>query len=41
MKEESKSMLSNFLEENRFELDSYLTFLFDQNNNDPENGSKA
>ncbi|MDY0943364.1 hypothetical protein [Priestia megaterium] len=41
MKEESKSMLSNFLEENRFELDSYLTFLFDQNNNDLENGSKA
>ncbi|MFP3667849.1 hypothetical protein SB717_22140 [Priestia sp. SIMBA_032] len=41
MKEESRSMLSNFLEENRFELDSYLTFLFDQNNNDSENGSKA
>ncbi|MFS0907756.1 hypothetical protein AB3N02_32915 [Priestia aryabhattai] len=41
MKEESKSILSNFCEENRFELDSYLTFLFDQNNNDPENGSKV
>ncbi|MDF2011245.1 hypothetical protein [Priestia megaterium] len=41
MKEESKSMLSDFCEENRFELDSYLTFLFDQNNNDPENGSNV
>ncbi|WP_302053444.1 hypothetical protein [Priestia megaterium] len=40
MKEESKSMLSNFLHEDQFELDSYLTFLFDQNNNDSENGSK-
>ena len=41
MKEESKSMLSNFFEENRFELDSYLTFLFNKINNDTENVSKV
>jgi hypothetical protein len=41
MKEESKSKLSNFFEENRFELDSYLTFLFNQINNDTENVSKV
>ncbi|MDH2363560.1 hypothetical protein [Priestia megaterium] len=40
MNEESKSILSNFFEENQFELDSYLTFLFDQINNDNENVSK-
>ncbi|MDH2449205.1 MULTISPECIES: hypothetical protein [Priestia] len=41
MNEESKSILSNFFEENQFELDSYLTFLFDQINNDNENVSKV
>ncbi|MEI2342340.1 hypothetical protein [Priestia megaterium] len=41
MNEESKSILSNFFEGNQFELDSYLTFLFDQINNDNENVSKV
>jgi len=41
MKEENKSMLSNFFEGKRFELDSYLTFLFNQINNDNENGSRV
>jgi hypothetical protein len=41
MKEENRSVLSNFFEENRFELDSYLTFLFNQINNDNENVSKV
>ncbi|WP_413030526.1 hypothetical protein [Priestia aryabhattai] len=36
MREESKSMLDDFIEDNQFELDSYLTYLFDQINNDSE-----
>jgi len=41
MKEKNKSRLSNFFEENRLELDSYLTFLFNQINNDNENRSRV
>ncbi|MED4287008.1 hypothetical protein P4678_25920 [Priestia megaterium] len=36
MREESKSVLDDFVEDNQFELDSYLTYLFDQINNDIE-----
>ncbi|MED3932397.1 hypothetical protein ABEY43_26095 [Priestia megaterium] len=32
MGEESKPMLDDFVEEDQFELDSYLTYLFDQIN---------
>jgi hypothetical protein len=34
MREESKSMLDSFVEDNQFELDSYLTYLFDQVNHE-------
>ncbi|MDY0943689.1 MULTISPECIES: hypothetical protein [Priestia] len=34
MREESKSVLDDFVEDNQFELDSYLTYLFDQINHD-------
>lgn len=33
MREDSNSMLYDFIEGNQFELDSYLTYLFDQINN--------
>ncbi|WP_427127814.1 hypothetical protein ACQCPQ_30165 (plasmid) [Priestia megaterium] len=36
MGEESKPMLDDFVEEDHFELDSYLTYLFDQINHDSE-----
>jgi hypothetical protein len=36
MREESKPMLHDFIEDNQFELDSYLTYLFDQINNDSD-----
>ncbi|MFL0574428.1 hypothetical protein ACH0BK_25925 [Priestia megaterium] len=36
MREESKSVLDDFVEDNQFELDSYLTYLFDQINHDNE-----
>ncbi|MEH7092682.1 hypothetical protein V7100_27105 [Priestia megaterium] len=36
MREENNSMLHDFIEDNQFELDSYLTYLFDQINNDSE-----
>ncbi|MGX1373400.1 hypothetical protein RKD56_000480 [Priestia megaterium] len=36
MREESKSVLDDFVEDNQFELDSYLTYLFDQINNGSE-----
>lgn len=36
MKEDSNSMLYDFVEDNQFELDSYLTYLFNQINNDSE-----
>ncbi len=29
MREESKSVLDDFVEDNQFELDSYLTYLFE------------
>ena len=41
MKKNTQSMLSEFIEENQFELDSYLTYLFDQINNHTENVSGA
>ncbi|MED4256591.1 hypothetical protein P4689_28960 [Priestia megaterium] len=41
MKENTQSMLSEFIEENQFELDSYLNYLFDQINNHTENVSGA
>ncbi|MDN4865524.1 MULTISPECIES: hypothetical protein [Priestia] len=41
MREESKSVLDDFVEDNQFELDSYLTYLFDQINNDIEVLSEA
>ncbi|MED4240920.1 hypothetical protein [Priestia megaterium] len=36
MREENNSMLYDFIEDNQFELDSYLTYLFDQINNGSE-----
>ncbi|WP_260511542.1 hypothetical protein [Priestia megaterium] len=36
MREENNSMLHDFIEDNQFEIDSYLTYLFDQINNDSE-----
>ena len=36
MREENNSMLYDFIEDNQFELDSYLTYLFDQINNDSD-----
>lgn len=36
MREESKFVLDDFVEDNQFELDSYLTYLFDQINHDNE-----
>lgn len=36
MRQESKSVLDDFVEDNQFELDSYLTYLFDQINHDNE-----
>ncbi len=41
MREESKSALDDFVEENQFELDSYLTYLFDQINYESEIPSEA
>jgi hypothetical protein len=41
MREESKSVLDGFVEDNRFELDSYLTYLFDQLNHESEIPSEA
>ena len=34
MREESKSMLDNFVEDNQFELGSYLTYLSDKVNHE-------
>ncbi len=36
MREESKPVLDNFVEDDQFELESYLTYLFDQINHDSE-----
>ncbi|MFP7159252.1 hypothetical protein SFC34_25685 [Priestia aryabhattai] len=36
MREESKPVLDDFVEDNQFELESYLTYLFDQINHDSE-----
>ncbi len=36
MREDNNSMLYDFIEDNQFELDSYLTYLFHQTNNDSE-----
>ncbi|MUL34320.1 hypothetical protein [Priestia megaterium] len=41
MREESKSVLDGFVEDNQFELDSYLTYLFDQLNHESEILSEA
>jgi len=41
MREESKSVLDGFIEDNQFELDSYLTYLFDQLNHESEIPSEA
>ncbi|MEW4211607.1 hypothetical protein Q0O85_24000 [Priestia megaterium] len=41
MREESKSVLDEFVEDNQFELDSYLTYLFDQINYESEIASEA
>ncbi|MCT9852241.1 hypothetical protein [Priestia megaterium] len=41
MREESKSVLDGFVEDNQFELDSYLTYLFDQVNYESEISSEA
>ena len=41
MGEESKPMLDDFVEDNQFELDSYLTYLFDQLNHESEIPSEA
>ncbi|MFE4118484.1 MULTISPECIES: hypothetical protein [Priestia] len=41
MREESKSALDDFVEDNQFELDSYLTYLFDQINHESEIPSEA
>ncbi|MDN4865743.1 hypothetical protein [Priestia megaterium] len=36
MREESKPVLDDFVEDDQFELESYLTYLFDQINHDSE-----
>ncbi|MEJ9303398.1 hypothetical protein ABEW33_16725 [Priestia megaterium] len=36
MAEESKPVLDDFVEDDQFELESYLTYLFDQINHDNE-----
>ncbi|MBA9042088.1 hypothetical protein HNP21_005221 [Bacillus aryabhattai] len=36
MGEESKPVLDDFVEDNQFELESYLTYLLDQINHDSE-----
>jgi hypothetical protein len=41
MGEESKPVLDDFVEDNQFELDSYLTYLFDQLNHESEILSEA
>ncbi|MGE6833305.1 hypothetical protein ACQKGA_26390 [Priestia megaterium] len=41
MREESKSVLTGFVEDNQFELDSYLTYLFDKINHEGEISSEA
>jgi hypothetical protein len=41
MREESKSVLDVFIEDNQFELDSYLTYLFNQLNHESEISSEA
>ncbi|MGG0343753.1 hypothetical protein ABEY50_27370 [Priestia megaterium] len=41
MKEESKYVLDGFVEDNQFELDSYLTYLFDQANHEREISSEV
>jgi hypothetical protein len=41
MREENKSVLDGFVEDNQFELDSYLTYLFDQVNYEREISSEA
>ncbi|GAB1786445.1 hypothetical protein [Priestia megaterium] len=41
MREESKSVLDDFVEDNQFELESYLTYLFDQINHESEIPSEA
>ncbi|WP_265589365.1 hypothetical protein [Priestia megaterium] len=41
MREESKPLLAGFIEDNQFELDSYLTYLFDQTNYEGEIPSEA
>ncbi|MCU7741250.1 MULTISPECIES: hypothetical protein [Priestia] len=41
MREESKSVLAGFVEDNQFELDSYLTYLFHKINHEGEILSEA
>jgi len=41
MREESKSVLGGFVEDNQFELDSYLAYLFNQLNHESEIPSEA
>ncbi|MEI2342477.1 hypothetical protein V8V54_25705 [Priestia megaterium] len=41
MREESKSVLAGFVEDNQFELDSYLTYLFHTINHEGEILSEA
>ncbi|MGG3177926.1 hypothetical protein ABEQ41_06605 [Priestia megaterium] len=41
MREESKSVLAGFVEDNQFELDSYLTYLLDQINDEGEIPSES
>ncbi|UYP07193.1 hypothetical protein [Priestia megaterium] len=41
MGKKNQFILSDFTEENYFELDSYLTYLFKQINNHAENVSEA
>ena len=36
MREESKPVLDDFVEDDQFELESYLIYLFDQINHDSE-----
>ncbi|BFJ00035.1 MULTISPECIES: hypothetical protein [Priestia] len=36
MREESKYVLAGFVEDDQFELESYITYLFDQINHDNE-----
>ncbi|MFS2173532.1 hypothetical protein [Priestia megaterium] len=41
MREKSKSVLDGFVEDNQFELNSYLTYLFNQVNHENNPPSEA